>query len=319
MAKRKRIWKINPAFTLLISFTLSFVILWYTKSTNPVKDTYDNLLSSESVRGSLFGKIIERISSQEQPSERINDKYSSLMKFIKKQQGNYSLYIKDLSSGLTYGYNENVEYYGASIFKTPLAIAAFHQIQEGNLTENQQIVYTPSDFYGGSGIIQTKPYGTTFTLLYLVEVLLKNSDNIAQNMIRRTVGEKALAESFSVNIPLENSKFFEQNITSSKEMGIFFENVITKSYLNDNSLEKLFEIMSKTSFDDRISNHLNKNLTFSHKIGNWGSEGSWHDCGIVFGPKDLVVCVMSKDTKYESFLETCKKVAEFINYYSEIS
>jgi len=72
--------------------------------------------------------------------------------------------------------------------------------------------------------------------------------------------------------------------------------------------------MSSTLFDDRIHQGLSEDTKFSHKIGNWPDTSSWHDCGIApRNNKKIVVCVMSRNTTYENFLEVTKDVGEFVN------
>lgn len=316
MARRKRILKVNPLFLLLIAFFVSFLILWSAKDARPIVETYDDLLSSSTIKGSLFGKIIEKIKSSDNSEEKINDGYKELIEYISEKEGMFSVYIMDLDKNRDFGYNENKLIFGASLYKVPIAVAVLDEIENGNIAFKDEVTYKSSDYYGGSGVIQVDNNGLTYDIEYLLSVLLKYSDNIAQNMLSRSIDESDISNSFLLNSTNKSSTFYKENKTSAKEVSEYFKNIKRGGYLDEKSKDLLFEYMGETAFDNRISENLKPELTFSHKIGNWGESGSWHDCGIISGQKNLSVCLMSENTKFDIFLDVCEKLAEFLNFYS---
>jgi beta-lactamase class A len=103
---------------------------------------------------------------------------------------------------------------------------------------------------------------------------------------------------------------------TTSEITALLENLYSGSYLEEEETDFLLSLMAKTSFDNRVDAGLVKGLAFSHKIGNWANTGSWHDCGVVDGPKKLVVCVMSKGTSFEDFLRVTESVGELVSKIS---
>ena len=230
-------------------------------------------------------------------------------------KGTYAVYIKILGSGEEFKYNEDRDFFGASLFKAPLAVAALKNIEGETITLKTQFKITKEDILEGSGVLQKEEPGTEVSVERLLEELIRSSDNTAQSVFQRNLSIKSQKEAFDLSKEAtKTSKFFSENVTDPKEVSVFLETTDTEDYLNVKSKIYLYKLMIKTKFDDRINIHLKKPLQYAHKIGNWPETGSWHDCGIVFGTnKKAVVCIMSEGTTYESFLDISELLAYFIN------
>jgi hypothetical protein len=252
-----------------------------------------------SVFSSLTGPLRER------------KEFKPLKKSLNSKSGTYGLYIKNLDTGEDYRLNETHSFYGASLYKLPIAVATVKALENGSLISNQTVEYLYSDYYTGSGIINRSPFGTSFTISELLSALVKNSDNVAQSMLRRTLGEDVVMSTFHM-APVDPD-YYIKNIVSPWDTGVYLEEIHNTSYINEKSKSYLLGLMSVTDFDDRISQHLNSHLTFSHKIGSGPEHNSWHDCGVVSGSKNLTLCLMSENTTYAEFLEAGREVAEFVN------
>ena len=245
-------------------------------------------------------------------SEKIG--FEPLKASVSKRLGNYSLYIKDLDSGKTYEIDPERNIYAASLYKIPVAVVTVKEIEKGNLAFDTEITYTSADSAGGSGVLNTEEIGTKYTIARLLSTLLKESDNVSQNMLLRTVSKTSIQEVFNAYLEGTKSQFSKDNISNAKEISLFFENFYESDYISGKNREYLIDLMSSTSYDDRIADHLLPGVKFAHKIGSWGETGSWHDCGIVLGDDiELVACLMSENTTYEDFMLTGKEVAGFIN------
>lgn len=256
----------------------------------------------------------------------VNNKelFEELVEEIQQAQGVFGLYIKDLSSGSEYKYNADESFFGASLYKVPVAVSVLKQIEDRTISLEDEVSYLRIDFYGGTGSINTYPYGTRFTVKELLDLLLKQSDNVAQNMLVRYIGLSKIEEGFSNISGNPGSIFFEENITTPVEVGSIFEHLFLQIigsnknyYLGNDGSSTIIKTMFNTYFDDRISSGLNSGLSFSHKIGSWGNTGSWHDCGIVYDSSQIearaVVCLMSKNTTYAEFVSVAEKVGNYLS------
>lgn len=238
---------------------------------------------------------------------------TALKEYILNKQGTYSFYIKNLSSQHETSLNENLEYYAASLYKVPLAITVLDKIENSEITLDQQVELLPEHIEEGSGTIQNETVGAKFSVETLLSRLLKESDNVAQNMLFSIVPEIEIAKIYSAEI--SRGEFPHQNIGTPKEIAKVFEDLYNQKYLDKNNTDLIISTMVNTSFDDRVHLGISPDVSFAHKIGNWPEEGSWHDCGVIFNDKAAVICIMSKDTSFEDFADVATKIGSYVEEY----
>ena len=227
---------------------------------------------------------------------------STLETLVKEKPGTFSIFVKKLTSGQTYSYNTEDQYYAASLFKVPLAISVLQDAQAGNISLDDELVYQERHFSEGSGALQNEPFGSTYTVAQLFTQLLKASDNIAQSMLLEVVDQNKV---YAIMPNFENVRIAQ--ITQ------VFENLYKGEYLNEENTTALFTTMVGTSFDDRIHSGLPEGVQFSHKIGNWPELNSWHDCGIIINTEEpILLCVMSKNTTFEDFVEVAGSLGKSV-------
>lgn len=252
--------------------------------------------------------------------------------------GIYGIYIKSLDSGQKYKYNVEELFYGASLYKLPIAVLTLNQAQginqnvapkenideesdkdvekdeaESKIKLEDEVEYTKIDFTDGSGSIAESDFGTKYTIEELLNKLLKESDNVAQNMLIRTLTEDLVEKEFARLSPGgENSKYYDENQTSPAEIVGVLEKAFGETAVG---FSNIFSIMSETEFDSSVHAGLKEETVFSHKIGTFGEKGVWHDCGIVLSKSPTIVCVMSKDTTKEDFANISKLTGEFVQKY----
>ena len=290
---------------LLVVFSLTILIfgagLYFKIMQNPsVLSVYDQNFS-------FFERFLPLVSKDIKEK-----KFEDITKSAENKIGAYGIYIKVLHNNRVYEYNKDELFYGASLYKVPIAVAAYKEVELKNLTIEDKIKYQSFDTAGGTGTINKLNVGTELSIDYIIDRLLKDSDNTAQNMLSRTISKDQISSSFGI-IPVKNY-FYVNNTATPYQFSSYFEELMLGNYLNLNTVEIIFNKMSSTYFDDRIHAGLNEDIKFSHKIGNWGESGTWHDCGVASkGNKKAVVCVMSRNTNYKSFLEVTKDVGEFVN------
>ncbi|MFZ5425016.1 MAG: serine hydrolase [Patescibacteria group bacterium] len=275
------------------------------KSTNIAKATTSLASSSIDLPLNIQLGLDYKFNSQ------VDYQFSILQDFANSKPGTYSIYIKDLKTGVEKTLNKDTNYYSASLYKVPVAIAVLRDVEANKISLENELTLTLFDKESGSGSLQGYKTGSKLTVKQTLEKLLKESDNTAQNMLTR-----------SISMPVGNyfpyasvTRFPNTlNITPS-EMIELLEKLATYSYLAAENSNLIINMLSQTSFDDRINVGLGEDVTFSHKIGNWGNEGSWHDCGIVLNEKIVLVCVMSSGTTYEDFVEVSEETGKFIKAF----
>lgn len=212
---------------------------------------------------------------------------SDLLHFVEQQPGVYGFYIKNITTGGTLEYNDHTSFYGASLYKLLVAATVFHEVDAGNISYS--------------------------SIADLLTIMLQQSDNRAQDVLTDIVGIQKIHVSFE-DIFGKKTAFLTENYTNPQEVGLFLEALYAHDYLSVESRSRLFSLMSKTAFDNRISQDLDQTVVFAHKVGNRADLGTWHDCGLLFSKDTFVVCLMSKDTTFESFLKVSKEFGDLITH-----
>jgi beta-lactamase class A len=231
------------------------------------------------------------------------DSFEDIQALLKRTPGTYSLYIKNLSTNVVESYNPDLFYNAASVFKVFVGVSVMKNVEQKNINLDYYFKITPEDYEGGTGILQYEDVGDTYPVSELLSLAMKKSDNVAQNILIRAIEKKYIPD----------STFTLENESSARKIGVFLENFYKNKYTSKTSRDYLLDLMKETDFDDRINLGLSNNLEFAHKIGNWPSTRSWHDCGIVMKEnKAVVVCLLSRDTAFDDYTVVASAVGKFI-------
>jgi beta-lactamase class A len=307
---KKKVLKKNinfkPLFLLgIFSCAGALFFTYFNLINRSTVDLYSSVSSKYQLSHELFPNI-------RQISNYKHTEFQQLAKVVYEKPGTYGVYVKDLKTSQVYAINEEYNFFSASLFKVPIAVAMLKEMESGNIKLDQEVVYTENDFTDGSGVLNQNEFDTVLTMNEVFTQLLFSSDNVAQNILTRSISGSSIAEAFDMS---GDKRFYSENTVSPLVMGTYFEKITHYDYLQPNSINFLISNMTKTSFDDRISIHLKPTLSFAHKIGNWPLTGTWHDCGIVYdrNGNNIIVCLMSENTTYEDFLDIGRELAEFIN------
>ncbi len=102
--------------------------------------------------------------------------------------GALNVYVKDLTTGEAYGHNALTPAYLASTMKLLVMLEVLHQVDAGRLTLEDEVTFTPEDLRDGAGPVKNAAPGTTFTVGYLLDVMMGDSDNAATDLLIRLVG-----------------------------------------------------------------------------------------------------------------------------------
>jgi len=240
-------------------------------------------------------------------------KFKNLEKNIKRQKGTFGLYVKNLTKNEKYEINSNVNFLPLSLYKIPVAYAVGKKIELGEMQWDQTLTYTIDDYFEGLGTIGSSYFGTQYTVEKLVDLMLRESDNTAQKMLKNYLGEDYLKDSFiEISNNSETSLYKDDGVTTPHEISEVIENMFYTDKLNQEDKDKILDFMFPTSYDNRLSPYLDENLIFYHKVGIF--ENSFHDCGVLKGQdKEMVVCLMSKETDQESLNNVYEMIGEFLN------
>lgn len=325
---KKLVFKIILFVILLIT---SFFVGSYYKSTK-IKET---LLLTKQIRAKNNNyPLVNRLIGTEMPSaitlgfykDIKNDIENILSKEKYKGTSHFSLYYRDLNTGLWFGINENEEYVPASLFKVPIAITYFrHSIDNKNLF-NSYFEYTTKEINEINSIQNLEQsslvLGQRYSVIDLLNKMLIDSDNGAQRVLANNIDQNFLNKLYSiieVDGPEQNHYYI-----SPKEYAFFLRMLYNGSYLGLEKSEQLLEILSKTNFQSGIKNGVPSDITVIHKFGsvNFVNKSTQekmigvHDCGIIYHPdKPYILCIMTQGDKQETEINEIEEVSKYIFNY----
>ena len=291
---------------ILIPVMLSILVLFF---------LFKNETISESEREPVFkiGRNDSEINEDVEIDIPENSEFQMLSDKIKNEQGIYGLYIKNMLTDEEYELNPDEQFYPLSLFKLPLAYIVARDVEKEDLSWDDMVEYKKEDYHDGLGTIGTTDVGSEFTLIRIVELMLRESDNTAPKMLKRELGEEYLNDEFKKITGNKNANLFDEELlTTPKKCSQTIEGILYINWINEESVNILLNFLYPTSYDNKINPYLEESLTFYHKVGIM--EGMYHDCGIIKGEdKDLILCLMSKDITEESFNNVVNYIAEFVN------
>ncbi|MBD3895117.1 serine hydrolase [Halomonas sp. ML-15] len=102
--------------------------------------------------------------------------------------GEFGVYVQDLHSGEALSWRGDRHWYLASLIKVPVAVELFARLDEGELSLDERMTLTRSDYIDGAGQTNWHDPGSRLTLRFLLEEMLTVSDNTASDMLIRRVG-----------------------------------------------------------------------------------------------------------------------------------
>ena len=94
----------------------------------------------------------------------------------------------DLKTNWRFSANGSQEFPAASVAKLPVMAAAYNRADQGALDLEQRVLFRESDKLGGSGVLQWRRGGRTYSLRNLIRMMITLSDNTATRLVVRTVG-----------------------------------------------------------------------------------------------------------------------------------
>lgn len=262
-------------------------------------ETYYSIYNS---KGNWQGYIDAKATSQEaeklkRVQELLNRKY---------KLNNFGIYVLSLSDGSTASINGTKTYTAASTGKLPAMYYTQKMINEKRIDPHKKYLYTDSInnmttysyMRGGAGILQSKPFGTYYSLDTMLNWTAKYSDNQGANFLGYYGANKYDAEMRN-----EISRIIGRKWTSPFQVSAK-ENAFLIAEMNRQG-GQVMKYMQNTIFDNqRIPKYLP--VKVAHKIGDVGIYT--HDVAVVYTNQPYVLSVMTEYGSYETISILSKEI-----------
>lgn len=217
---------------------------------------------------------------------------------LKDTEGNFGVYIKNLSSGKTFALNEHRAFDPTSLYKMWVMGAVYEQIKEGKLTEDDTVVASIEDlnkkFDIDPGSAELKEGVIDFSIKSAIEQMITISHNYAALILLEKTGND------NINKFLKKYGLYESSIgpevkTTAKDIGLFLEKNYKGEVVDAQYSQKMIAVLLKQQINDRLPKYLPQGTKIAHKTGNLGFFEN--DAGIVYSPAGNYIIVVLTETE----------------------
>ncbi len=212
--------------------------------------------------------------------------------YISTKNAKYGIYFKDLTSGATFGINENTPMKAASTNKVLTVLYLNQRIVDGKLNWWNRVTYhSATDYNSEGGILQVDAEeGQSYSLRVLANLSITLSDNIAHKMLIRYLGLENIArymESLGGQVVYPDG----QNVTTARDMGIYMQAVLDFAKKYPEPGNRLIDDLANTIWDFGLPGLIPDKVMVAHKEGQIYAVAN--DVGIVFGSRPFILAILS--------------------------
>jgi beta-lactamase class A len=199
--------------------------------------------------------------------------------------GTYGVVVFDPYSGETASLNADRRFVAASLSKLYALLTLYREASRGELSLDDEITMRSSDVWGyGTGVLakypNKYPVPYTMTLRECATFMIKESDNTAELMLNRHLGEERI-EAELHRIGADSTRYWSPiNTTTPNDILLVLRKIGDPSYTSQRLSAEMLEIMMDTTFEERLPQPLPAEARVAHKIGSY--ESTFSDAGIVF-------------------------------------
>ena len=226
--------------------------------------------------------------------------------------GTHGVVVFDPLSGEAAMLNADRRFVAASLSKLYALLTLYSAADAGEVDLEDEITMRASDVWAeGTGVLYGRPVGTTMTLRECAGYLIKESDNTAEVMLNRYLGEREI-EAELRRVGARSTSYWVPNTTTPNDILRVLQAIADPSHTNPELSAEMLDIMTDTSFEDRLPGSLPEGARVAHKIGSW--ETTFSDAGLVFpkgtdGGQGYYVVVFSEGTPEGAARETIRDMS----------
>lgn len=199
--------------------------------------------------------------------------------------------IKNLKTGETVTYNEELIVPSASLIKVPVMIEAFRQIREGFLDPDARIFVNPEEVVPFS-VLEFLDSRNSYTLLDIIRLMIVYSDNTAANIMIDLLGmdsvNRCIKDLGWKNTQLrrkmmdsESRKEGRENLTTAEDMADLMVRLYHGGIIDESFSHRILAIMKGQADECMMRVDLPDEIIMARKSGEL--ENLDHEVAIVYG------------------------------------
>lgn len=229
--------------------------------------------------------------SQPTPTPRYLDLKKRLQESLRQKEVTTAIYVYDPAEQESFTINGDEEFAAASLIKLPVIFTLYQKAEQGQIDLTTSYELKEADKIADDwGVVNRQPAGTTYTYRGLVELVLNQSDNVAEAILEKILGAEEIQNKIDF-LGMENTDFL-QRTTTAADIGLFFKKLLEGRVLNQAHRQEMQDYLTQTAFEEQIPAVLPGNVVVAHKVGI--DEEVLHDAGIIFTQPPGVLVVLTQ-------------------------
>lgn len=248
------------------------------------------------------------------------DVMEKLFRIQERFSGRFSLFAEHLGSAevIQFGsVKEPME--TASVMKLPILVDALRQCRKGRHHLDDAITYYHEDFVEGSGVLQHLSAGISLPLRDVLTLMIIVSDNVATNMVLRTIGiesvnrtcEELGLRDTSIKRRIDFRAKGPLALSTAYDLVQLLKGIYQKTALDPVSADIAKDILAHQQYNTLLTRDMPYELLDDNEdkpaqviiASKSGSlTGIRNDAGLLFSPwGDYAIAIMSADSADQRF------------------
>lgn len=258
---------------------------------------------------------------------QLNKKIESIIDSAKKngEATKVSVFYRDLNARRSFGVNDNLRVYPASLGKLPVAIMYYKLAELDSGILDRPIEVANEVVEKDIPSLRYPPKQLTTAGMHspkeLIAQMLIYSDNIPLVPLMKEVKifQNRIFSDIGIYFPPDDGKGEGVWNVTAKSYANIFRMLYNASYLNLDSSNEILSTLSNADFSRGLIAGIPSDVRVAHKFGQANlsqGDGSLYghvlsDCGIIYKPHSpYILCVMTEGREFESLEEVIRNISK---------
>lgn len=219
--------------------------------------------------------------------------------------GHLGLYYHNLTTGVTFGVNEEDPFGAASVIKLPIFLHILMESAAGRLSMQDVLIIEETDKVPICGALTLFTGPVQADVRTLCRLMISISDNTATNRLIDYAGLENLAAGFE-RMGLDRTrltrKLFDReasakglrNVICLREIGELLGKLYKREHFPEDVCREAIDTLLLQQVDHKLNGRICGEVAIAHKTGE--DDALSNDVGIVFAAQPFVICFAGGDT-----------------------
>ena len=233
-----------------------------------------------------------------------------LLKPLRSISGKVGFYYKNLITGETVSFQEDLPLQAASVIKIPILIEAFTRLENGTLHKSDLFTVKKEDKLPSCGALTYMHDGLEVTLEDLYTLMIILSDNTATNLLIKHLGMEQINETMQklgckqiklnrLLFDSEKSALGIENYISAGDIAFLLEKMYLGELVSKEASAEMIRILKNQRLNGKIPFYIHGKADIAHKTGE--DDGITHDVGIVYGKEPFIICFCGNEVDVPAY------------------